>query len=84
MLQCCCFFGFFFAIYRSSLMTGGNGGSGPAVNPWLINESEETRGLGFGEIKHQQQQIIEGMLHMRSLFKSFSLTTDVVLDIASS
>ncbi|KAG1940764.1 syntaxin-8 isoform X1 [Pimephales promelas] len=44
---------------RSSLMTGGNGGSGPAVNPWLINESEETRGLGFGEIKHQQQQIIE-------------------------
>ncbi|KAK7155220.1 hypothetical protein R3I93_009998 [Phoxinus phoxinus] len=43
---------------RSSLMTGGNG-SGPAVNPWLINESEETRGLGFGEIKHQQQQIIE-------------------------
>ncbi|CAM4623969.1 unnamed protein product [Leuciscus chuanchicus] len=43
---------------RSSLMTGGNG-SGPAVNPWLINEPEETRGLGFGEIKHQQQQIIE-------------------------
>ncbi|XDV35924.1 hypothetical protein PO909_005786 [Leuciscus waleckii] len=39
-------------------MTGGNG-SGPAVNPWLINEPEETRGLGFGEIKHQQQQIIE-------------------------
>lgn len=64
-------------------MTGGNG-SGPAVNPWLINESEETRGLGFGEIKHQQQQIIEGTLHMRSLFKSFSLTIDVVHDIASS
>ncbi|KTG05734.1 hypothetical protein cypCar_00029770 [Cyprinus carpio] len=43
---------------RSSLMTGGHG-SGPGVNPWLVNESEETRGLGFGEIKHQQQQIIE-------------------------
>lgn len=43
---------------RSSLMTGGNG-SGAAVNPWLVNEPEETRGLGFGEIKHQQQQIIE-------------------------
>uniref|UniRef100_A0A672T828 Syntaxin-8 n=1 Tax=Sinocyclocheilus grahami TaxID=75366 RepID=A0A672T828_SINGR len=43
---------------RSSLMTGGNG-SGPAVNPWLVNESEETRGLSFGEIKHQQQHIIE-------------------------
>ncbi|XP_067315624.1 syntaxin-8 isoform X2 [Pseudorasbora parva] len=43
---------------RSSLMTGRNG-SGPAVNPWLVNEPEETRGLGFGEIKHQQQQIIE-------------------------
>ncbi len=44
-------------------MIGGNG-SGPAVNPWLVNESEETRGLGFGEIKHQQQQIIEGILQM--------------------
>ncbi|XP_042610991.1 syntaxin-8-like isoform X3 [Cyprinus carpio] len=43
---------------RSSLMTGGNG-SGPAGNPWLVNESEETRGLSFGEIKHHQQQIIE-------------------------
>ncbi|ROI15690.1 Syntaxin-8, partial [Anabarilius grahami] len=43
---------------RSSLMTGGYG-SGPAVNPWLVNEPEETRGLGFGEIKQQQQQIIE-------------------------
>ncbi|XP_056315806.1 syntaxin-8 isoform X1 [Danio aesculapii] len=43
---------------RSSLMAGGNG-SGSAVNPWLINESEETKGLSFGEIKHQQQQIIE-------------------------
>ncbi len=44
-------------------MIGGNG-SGSAVNPWLVNESEETRGLGFGEIKHQQQQIIEGILQM--------------------
>ncbi|XP_048055518.1 syntaxin-8 isoform X1 [Megalobrama amblycephala] len=43
---------------RSSLMAGGYG-SGPAVNPWLVNEPEETRGLGFGEIKQQQQQIIE-------------------------
>uniref|UniRef100_A0A8C2IUL9 Syntaxin-8 n=1 Tax=Cyprinus carpio TaxID=7962 RepID=A0A8C2IUL9_CYPCA len=43
---------------RSSLMTGGSG-SGPAGNPWLVNESEETRGLSFGEIKHHQQQIIE-------------------------
>lgn len=43
---------------RSSLMTSGHG-SGPAVNPWLVNEAEETRGLGFGEIKQQQQQIIE-------------------------
>ncbi|XP_051985510.1 syntaxin-8-like [Xyrauchen texanus] len=43
---------------RSTLMTGGNG-AGPAVNPWLVNESEETRGLSFGEIKKQQQQIIE-------------------------
>ncbi|XP_076871505.1 syntaxin-8 [Brachyhypopomus gauderio] len=43
---------------RSALMTGGVG-AGPAVNPWLVNESEETRGLTFGEIKEQQQRIIE-------------------------
>lgn len=42
---------------RSSLMTGGT--SGAAANPWLINETEETRGLTFGEIKQQQQRIIE-------------------------
>lgn len=42
-------------------MAGGAGaGGGIAANPWLVNESEETRGLTFGEIKHQQQQIIEG------------------------
>lgn len=33
---------------------------GVAVNPWLVNETEETRGLTFGEIKEQQQRIIEG------------------------
>uniref|UniRef100_A0A3P8UXX6 Syntaxin-8 n=1 Tax=Cynoglossus semilaevis TaxID=244447 RepID=A0A3P8UXX6_CYNSE len=45
---------------RSSLLTGGAGSSGGvAANPWLVNESEETRGLTFGEIKQQQQQIIE-------------------------
>ncbi|XP_030638242.1 syntaxin-8 [Chanos chanos] len=43
---------------RSTLMTGG-GRSGVSANPWLINEPEETRGLGFGEIKQQQQRIIE-------------------------
>lgn len=44
---------------RSSLIEGGAGASGTGANPWLINESEETRGLNFGEIKKQQQQIIE-------------------------
>ncbi|XP_051997635.1 syntaxin-8-like [Xyrauchen texanus] len=43
---------------RSTLMTGGNRAA-PVVNPWLVNESEETRGLGFEEIRQQQQQIIE-------------------------
>uniref|UniRef100_A0AAR2KFL0 Syntaxin-8 n=1 Tax=Pygocentrus nattereri TaxID=42514 RepID=A0AAR2KFL0_PYGNA len=43
---------------RSSLMSGGPGGAGSA-NPWLVNESEETQGLSFGEIKQQQQRIIE-------------------------
>ncbi|XP_068178609.1 syntaxin-8 [Antennarius striatus] len=45
---------------RSALLTeGAGGGPGVATNPWLINETEETRGLSFGEIKNQQQQIIE-------------------------
>ncbi|KAM4604477.1 syntaxin-8 [Polymixia lowei] len=42
---------------RSTLMAGAGGGG--AANPWLINESEETRGLSFGQIKQQQQRIIE-------------------------
>lgn len=47
--------------HRSSLMAQGAGASrGVAANPWLVNETEETRGLDFGEIKQQQQQIIEG------------------------
>uniref|UniRef100_A0A3Q2YC34 Syntaxin-8 n=1 Tax=Hippocampus comes TaxID=109280 RepID=A0A3Q2YC34_HIPCM len=48
------------APFRSTLMAGGAGANdGVSVNPWLINESEETRGLTFGEIKQQQQRIIE-------------------------
>lgn len=39
---------------------GAGTSQGVAANPWLINETEETRGLTFGEIKHQQQRIIEG------------------------
>lgn len=70
----------FFSIYcRSSLMTGGYG-SGPAVNPWLVNEPEETRGLGFGEIKQQQQQIIEGTLHMRSVLQLMWCLTLLLTD----
>ncbi|KAJ3614520.1 hypothetical protein NHX12_018092 [Muraenolepis orangiensis] len=46
---------------RSTLMSGPRGlGSGTAAaNPWLVNESEETRGLSFGEIKQQQHSIME-------------------------
>ncbi|XP_055510193.1 syntaxin-8 isoform X4 [Leucoraja erinacea] len=29
------------------------------TNPWLMEEPEETRGLDFSEIKHQQQMIIQ-------------------------
>ncbi|KAJ8378507.1 hypothetical protein AAFF_G00238900 [Aldrovandia affinis] len=43
---------------RLTLMTGAAGQGAPA-NPWLIDEPEETRGLGFGEIKQQQKRIIE-------------------------
>ncbi|KAK6300531.1 LOW QUALITY PROTEIN: syntaxin-8 [Coregonus clupeaformis] len=44
---------------RSTLMTGAGGEGGAAANPWLVNEPEETRGLGFSQIKQQQQRIIE-------------------------
>ncbi|CAG5947628.1 unnamed protein product [Menidia menidia] len=45
---------------RSTLMAGGAAASGnTSTNPWLINESEETKGMNFGEIKQQQQRIIE-------------------------
>ncbi|XP_010841321.1 PREDICTED: syntaxin-8 isoform X2 [Bison bison bison] len=42
---------------RSSLMTGGAKRGAP--NPWLLEEPEETRGLGFDEIRQQQQKIIQ-------------------------
>lgn len=49
------------AVRRSTLMADGGGASrGVAANPWLVNETDETRGLDFGEIKQQQQRIIEG------------------------
>ncbi|KAM3624524.1 uncharacterized protein V6R79_024584 [Siganus canaliculatus] len=45
---------------RSALMAQGAGASrGAATNPWLVDETDETRGLTFGEIKQQQQRIIE-------------------------
>ncbi|MED6267085.1 hypothetical protein CHARACLAT_008545 [Characodon lateralis] len=45
---------------RSTLMGGGGAaGGGSTTNPWLIEESEETKGLSFGEIKQQQQRIID-------------------------
>ncbi|XP_047220347.1 syntaxin-8 isoform X1 [Girardinichthys multiradiatus] len=45
---------------RSTLMGGGGAaGGGSTTNPWLIEESEETKGLLFGEIKQQQQRIID-------------------------
>ncbi|XP_049494064.1 syntaxin-8 [Panthera uncia] len=44
-------------LIRSSLMTGGAKQGVP--NPWLFEEPEETRGLGFDEIRQQQQKIIQ-------------------------
>ncbi|KAM8955257.1 syntaxin-8 isoform 2-T2 [Lycaon pictus] len=41
----------------SSLMTGG--AKRGVANPWLFEEPEETRGLGFDEIRQQQQKIIQ-------------------------
>ncbi|KAI5934788.1 Coiled-coil domain-containing protein 3, partial [Manis javanica] len=42
---------------RSSLMTGGAKRGVPS--PWLLEEPEETRGLGVDGIRQQQQQIIQ-------------------------
>ncbi|XP_035417691.1 syntaxin-8 isoform X1 [Cygnus olor] len=42
---------------RSSLMTGGI--KRGVTNPWLLEEPEETRGLGFHDIRQQQRRIIE-------------------------
>ncbi|XP_021270103.1 syntaxin-8 isoform X2 [Numida meleagris] len=42
---------------RSSLMAGGV--KRGVSNPWLLEESEETRGLGFDDIRQQQRRIIE-------------------------
>lgn len=48
---------------RSTLMGGGAAAvGGSTANPWLIDEPDETKGLSFGEIKQQQQRIIEGNL----------------------
>ncbi|XP_067164461.1 syntaxin-8 isoform X2 [Apteryx mantelli] len=44
-------------VIRSSLMTGGV--KRGVTNPWLLEESEETRGLGFDDIRQQQRRIIQ-------------------------
>ncbi|XP_026551972.1 syntaxin-8 [Pseudonaja textilis] len=44
-------------VIRSSLMAGGV--RRPIINPWLVEEPEETRGLDFHDIRQQQQRIIE-------------------------
>ncbi|KAM6376696.1 LOW QUALITY PROTEIN: syntaxin-8 [Pluvialis apricaria] len=44
-------------VIRSSLMTGGV--KRGVTNPWLVEEPEETRGLGFGDLRQQQRRIIE-------------------------
>lgn len=47
-------------------MAGAGGEGGAAANPWLVNEPEETRGLGFSAIKQQQQRIVEGKVTQSS------------------
>lgn len=46
-------------------MTGGAKRGAP--NPWLFEEPEETRGLGFDEIRQQQQKIIQGTDYPRTV-----------------
>lgn len=51
----------FILIHRSALIAeGAEASRSVSANPWLINETEETKGLSFGDIKQQQQRIIEG------------------------
>ncbi|EPY86754.1 hypothetical protein CB1_000300023 [Camelus ferus] len=52
----------------SSLMTGGAKRGVP--NPWLFEEPEETRGLGFDEIRQQQQQIIQASGPLKPYFEA--------------
>lgn len=43
------------------------------TNPWLLEEPEETRGLGFHDIRQQQRRIIEGkrvLLYVMSITKT--------------
>lgn len=47
----------FAVVLRSSLMSEEAKRGTP--NPWLSEEPEETRGLGFDEIRQQQQKIIQ-------------------------
>ncbi|NXG49425.1 STX8 protein, partial [Psilopogon haemacephalus] len=44
-------------VTRSSLMAGGV--KRGVSNPWLLEEPEDTRGLGFDDLRQQQRRIIE-------------------------
>ncbi|XP_073537083.1 syntaxin-8 isoform X2 [Phyllobates terribilis] len=45
-------------VIRSSLMAGGGAAGSSQYNPWVLEEPEETRGLGIGELRQQQQRMI--------------------------
>ncbi|KAG9468503.1 hypothetical protein GDO78_022595, partial [Eleutherodactylus coqui] len=42
---------------RSSLISGRAAGPSP-YNPWVMEEPEETQGLGIGELRQHQQRMI--------------------------
>ncbi|XP_069606737.1 syntaxin-8 [Ranitomeya imitator] len=45
-------------VIRSSLMAGGGVAGSSPYNPWVLEEPEETRGLGIGELRQHQQRMI--------------------------
>lgn len=45
-------------------------------NPWLCEEPEETRGLGFDEIRQQQQKIIQGTVTLVLALTVFLVTIE--------
>ncbi|NXC67411.1 STX8 protein, partial [Anhinga anhinga] len=69
-------------VIRSSLMSGGV--KRGVTNPWLLEESEETRGLGFDDLRQQQRRIIEAvMLRGSEINAPVFLSPEIIDDLTN-